>query len=174
MSATRRLRKRFAGRLSNNAQLVHERFPVGRHSSRRSRYGLILGMRMRRKQLHASDHRPLLVIVEPVLTRLKAGYDRMPRRRRMLRCMLTRRTVTATDVSTFRTSAEMEPPAFRRRQAFHTSLATWSRGEIDSAQIILHFDCSFRRYMSGSGFKAPARSSRYHLFPPALEPRPLH
>jgi hypothetical protein len=39
---------------------------------------------MRRKQLYTLDHRLLLVIEEPILTRLKAGYDRMPRRRRML------------------------------------------------------------------------------------------
>jgi hypothetical protein len=35
-------------------------------------------MRVRRKQFQTFDHSPLLVIEEPVLTRLKAGYDRMP------------------------------------------------------------------------------------------------
>jgi len=79
----------------------------------RSGGGLICWMRMRRKQLRTPDHFLLPVIVEPILTRLEAGYDRMPRCRRMLGCMLTRRTVTASDVPTLRTAAEMKPPTFR-------------------------------------------------------------
>jgi len=39
---------------------------------------------MRRKQFHTFDHPLLLVIEEPVLTRLKAAYDGMPCCRRML------------------------------------------------------------------------------------------
>jgi hypothetical protein len=39
---------------------------------------------MWRKQLYTLDHRLLLVIEEPILTRLKAGDDPMPSRRRML------------------------------------------------------------------------------------------
>jgi hypothetical protein len=70
-------------------------------------------MRMRRKQLHTLDHPLLLVIVEPILTRLEAGDDRMPCRCRMLGCMLARRTVAATDVPTLRTPAEVKPPTFR-------------------------------------------------------------
>ena len=66
-------------------------------------------MRMRRKQFRTFDHPPLLVIVEPILTRLKAGYDRLPCCHRMLGSMLTRRTVTASDVPTLRTPAEMKP-----------------------------------------------------------------
>jgi len=69
---------------TSNGRLVQERFPVGWHSACRSRYGLTFRMRVRRKQFHAFDHPLLLVIVEPVLTRLKAGYDGMPCRRRML------------------------------------------------------------------------------------------
>ena len=52
---------------------------------------------MWRKQLHTLDHPPLLVIVEPILTRLEAGNDRIPCCRRMLGRMLARRTVAATD-----------------------------------------------------------------------------
>ena len=74
----------------------------------------MLRMRMRREQLHAVDHRLLLVIEEPILTRLEAGNDRMPCRRRMLGRMLARRTVATTDVPTLRTPAEMMPPAARR------------------------------------------------------------
>jgi len=40
-------------------------------------------MRVRRQHLHTLDRFLLLVIEKPVFTRLKAGYDRMPRRRRM-------------------------------------------------------------------------------------------
>ena len=47
-------------------------------------YRLISRMRMRRKQLRTPDHPLSLVIVEPILTRLKAGYDGMPCRRRMI------------------------------------------------------------------------------------------
>ena len=81
---------------------------------------------MRRKQLHTLGHLLRLVIVEPVLTGLKAGYDRVPRRRRMLGCVLARRAVTAADVPALRTPTEMKPPTFRRCKAFHTSVATWS------------------------------------------------
>ena len=59
------------------------------------------------------DHPLLLVIVEPVFARLETGDDRMPRRRRMLGCMLARRAVTAPDVPALRTPAEMKPPTFR-------------------------------------------------------------
>ena len=156
------------------AELIQQRFPIGRHSSRRSRSRLILRMRMRRKQFRAIDHPLLLVIVEPILTRLEAGNNRMPRRRRMLRRMLIRRTVTAPDVSTLGTAAEMKPPTFRRRQAFHTPVATWFRSRVDSAVIFLHFEFSFRRCMSSKEFKQPARSFRSHPFLPLLEPRLLH
>jgi hypothetical protein len=125
-----------------NSILVQQRFPVGRHSSHRSRHGLILVMRMRRKQPHTLDRCPLLVIVEPILTRLEAGNDRMPRCRGMLGCMLARRTVAASDVPALRAPAEMKPPTFRRRQAFHTPIAARLRSGVDSALIFLHFDLS--------------------------------
>ena len=119
--------------------LVQQRLPVGWYPSRRSRYGLTFRMRVRRRQFHTPDHPLLLVIEEPVLARLKAGYDRMPGCRRMLRCVLTRRTVTASDVPTFRTPAEMKPPPSWRCQAFHTPIATRLRSGVDSAQTLFHF-----------------------------------
>src|SRR5277367_5004557 len=120
-------------------QLVQKRFPVGWHPSCWSRRGLVCWMRMRRKQRHTLDHPLLLVIVEPILTRFEAGNDRMPCRRRMLGCMLTWRTVTASDVPTLRAAAEMKPPTFRGCQAFHTSVAAWLRSGVDSAQALFHF-----------------------------------
>ncbi len=106
-------------------------------------------MRMRRKQLCTLDHLLLLVILllvieEPILTGLEAGNDRMPSRCRMLRCMLARRTVTATYVPTLRTAAEMKPPTFRGRQTFHTSIATRFRSGVNSTQTLFHFRFSFR------------------------------
>src|ERR1700722_2193662 len=79
-------------------QLVQERLPVCGHPSCGSGYGLTLRMRMRGKEFHTFNHPVFPVIEEPVLIRLKAGYDRVPRCRRMLGCMLTRRTVTASNV----------------------------------------------------------------------------
>jgi hypothetical protein len=96
-------------------------------------------MRVRRRQFHTFGRRLLLVVVEPFFAWLKAGYDRMAGRRSMLRSMLTRRTVTAPDVPTLRTSAEMKPPTFGRRKTFDTPVATWFGGEIDSAMIFFHF-----------------------------------
>jgi hypothetical protein len=60
-----------------NGQLIQERLPVGRHPSCGSRYKLACGMRVRWEQWCTFDHSPSLVIVEPVLTRLKAGYNQM-------------------------------------------------------------------------------------------------
>jgi len=99
---------------------------------------------MRREQLRPLDHPLRLVIEEPILTGLEAGNDRMPRRCRMLGCMLARRTVTATDVPTLRTPAEMKPPTFRGRQTFHTSIATRFRSRVNSARTLFHFRFSFR------------------------------
>ena len=145
-----RQRKPLICRRPYNGQLVQERFPVGWHPSCWSRRGLISWMRMRREQLDSldRDHALLLVIVEPVLTRLEAGNDRMPCRCRMLRCMLTRRTVAASDVPTLRTPAEMKPPTSRRSQAFHAPVATWFRSGVDSAPIFFHFSIFLSRTLS--------------------------
>src|SRR5271155_1066403 len=123
---------------------MQKRFPIGWNSPCRSRGWLILRMRMRRKQLHTLDHCLLLVIVEPILTRLEAGNDRMPCFCGMLGRMLARRTVAATDVPTLRTATEMKPPAFRRRQAFDAPIATRLRSGVDSAVVFFHFQLSFR------------------------------
>lgn len=64
--------------------LVEERLPVGRHLSRWPRCRLTFWMRVRRKQPNSAYHRPLLIVEKPVLAGLKAGYDRMPSRIRML------------------------------------------------------------------------------------------
>ena len=60
-------------------------------------------MRMRRQQLRPFDRLPRLVIVEPILTRLEAGDDRMPGRSCVPGRMLAWRAIAATDVPTLRT-----------------------------------------------------------------------
>ena len=117
---------------ANNGSLVQQRFPVGRHPSRRSRHGLIFGVRMRGRQPHTLDHRLLVVIVEPTLAWLEAGNDRMPRCRGVLGRVLAQRTVAASDVPALRAPAEMKPPTFRRRQAFHTPIAARLRSGVDT------------------------------------------
>jgi hypothetical protein len=135
---------------------------------------LVVGVRMRRKQLHTLDHLLLLVIEEPVLTRLEAGNDRMPRCCRMPGSMLAGRTVAAANVAALRAPAEMKPPPFRRSQAFDTAIAARPRSAVDSSPVSFHFRFSFRVSCSQMNLTAPAGSSRYHpfLLPPGL--RPLH
>jgi hypothetical protein len=154
--------------------LVQERFPVSWYPCCRTRNGLIFRMRMRRKQLHTIDHRLLVVIVEPILTRLEAGNDRMPGGGRVPGCMLAGRTVAATDVPTLRAAAEVKPPTSRRRQAFHTTVSTWLRSGINPTATFLHLDSSFRRCMSSNAFKPAARPSLYHPFLRLPGPLPLH
>ncbi len=79
---------------------------------------------MRRKQLHALDHRGLVVIVEPILTWLEAGNDRMPGCSCVPGGMLARRAIAASDVPTLRTPTKVKPPTFRRRQTFDTPITS--------------------------------------------------
>jgi hypothetical protein len=98
----------------------------------------------------------------------------MPHRRRMLCRMLTRRTITASDVPTLGTPTEMKPPTLRRREAFHTPITTRLRSGVDSARTLFHFRFSFRVLCSRNNVKPPARPSRYRPFLRLLEPRPPH
>jgi hypothetical protein len=129
---------------------------------------------MRRKQFDTLDHPLLLIVVEPILTRLKAGNYWVPCRCRMLGCMLTRRTVAASDVPTLGTPTEMKPPTFRRRQAFHTPIAARLRSWVDPARTLFHLQFSFRSLGLQNSVKPPAKSSRQRLFLPLLEPRLHH
>jgi hypothetical protein len=104
--------------------LVQQRVPISWDFSRRPWCWLIQGMRMRGKQLNALDHGALVIIVEPILTWLEAGNDRMPRFSCVPGRMLTRRAIAATDVPTLRTPTEMKPPTFRRRKTFDTPITS--------------------------------------------------
>src|SRR5436305_13094849 len=70
---------RFPGQLRCSMLLVEQRFPIGRNSADWSWRSLTLRMRTRRHQLHALNRLPPVVIEEPILVRLEAGDDRMPR-----------------------------------------------------------------------------------------------
>jgi hypothetical protein len=69
-------------------------------------------VRVRRRQFRTLNHSLLLVIKKPIFTGFKAGNHRMSCSRRMSRCMLARRTVTASDMPAFSAPAEVEPPPF--------------------------------------------------------------
>src|ERR1700722_9516319 len=78
--------------------------------------------------------------------------------------MLTRRAVAATDVPTLSATSKVKPPTIRRRQAFHTSVATWFRSLINSRVIFLHFDFSFRHCLPSriASFPLRARRPKFH------------
>ena len=65
-----------------------------------------------------------VVVIKPIFTRFEAGYYRVSSGVSVFRGMLARGTVAATDVSTFRAPAEVEPPT-TRGQTLYTSLAAW-------------------------------------------------
>src|SRR4051795_3816330 len=123
-------------------------------------------MRMRRRQLRPLDDFLLLIIEEPMLARLEAGDNGMPRGRRMPGCMLARRTVASADVPTLRTPAQMKPPAIRRGHTFHASITTRFRSGIDSTRELFHLR------LPSLIFRAPARFCRCHPFLPPYELRP--
>jgi hypothetical protein len=75
----------------------------------------------------------------------------------MLGCMLAWRTVAASDVPAFRAPAKMEPPTFRRRQAFHTPISAWLRSGVDSALISLHFRFVLTFDVTSSVFQVTGR-----------------
>ena len=120
---------------------------------------------MGRKQLHPFDHSLFLVIEEPILTRLEAGYDRMLCRCRMLGCMLARRTVTASDVPTLRAPAEVKPPTVRGREALHTPIATRFRSGVDSAHTFFHSRSSFRVFARKRRRRAQRMSGHQQYLP---------
>ena len=88
--------------------------PIRWNPSCRAGDRLSFRVRVRRRQFRTLNHSLLLVIKKPVFTGFKAGNHGMSCHRRMSRCMLVRRTVTASDMPAFSATAEVEPPPFRR------------------------------------------------------------
>jgi hypothetical protein len=81
--------------------------PVFRHLSCRPGRGLALRMPARRSKLWPADHLLSLIVPEPGFAGLKTRRDRMARRLKVLRGMLTGRAVTTPDVSALSTSAQV-------------------------------------------------------------------
>lgn len=103
-------------------------------------------MGVRRRQFHSFNHLRRLVIPEPVLVWLKAGYDGVPSLNSMFGAVPAGRTVTATNVSALRAAAQMQPPTIRC-EALHTTGSTWLRLWIDSRMMRLHlFPLLLRSY----------------------------
>jgi hypothetical protein len=70
-------------------------------------------------------------VIKPVLSGLEACNNRVTGRCVVLRGMLTRRSITAPDMSAFAATSKMEPPP-ARRQAFDTAGAAWFHRRINS------------------------------------------
>src|SRR5271165_7046431 len=77
-------------------------------------------MRVRGVELRAGDVFLGAIVVEPLLTRLEAHDNGVTRSGIVFRRMLSRRTITAADVTAFGASAKMQPPS-APRQAFDAS-----------------------------------------------------
>ena len=77
------------------------------------------------------------IIVEPTLSRLKTCDDRMTCGRMMFGCVLIRRAVAATDMTTFGTSPQMKPPT-TLRHAFNATCAAGLRGGVNALYPVFH------------------------------------
>jgi hypothetical protein len=89
---------------------VQQALPICRDGPRWSGCGLIQRMANRGGELRSCEHLSRTVVVEPMLTRLKAHDDRMARGGVVLRGVLVWRSVAAADVPALRASAKMQPP----------------------------------------------------------------
>jgi hypothetical protein len=133
-----------AARQSNDAAargartlVVKLRLPVCRHRAVRSRHRLIHRMRMRSGKLGAGEGFFCTVVVKPMLARLEALDDRVPRGGEMFRGMLTWRAVAAADVTALRTPAKMKPP-FARSGAFDAACSARLGRRVDTIPHRLH------------------------------------
>src|SRR5580700_11905472 len=84
------------------ALFVQQRLPVCRHPFGRSGRRLIQRMRVRRGKFWAGEGLLRTIVVKPPLARLETRDNRVTRGGEMFRCMLTWRTITATDVAALR------------------------------------------------------------------------
>jgi hypothetical protein len=108
--------------------LVQARLPVRRYLSHGPRRRLALWVPSRFSEFAAFDHLSRPKIVEPRLARFKTRNHRVACRLKVLRRMLARRTVAASDVSAFDAATQMQPPT-TRGEAFDTAITgRWNRG----------------------------------------------
>jgi hypothetical protein len=115
--------------------------PVFRDPSFRSGRGLVLWMPARRSKLRPTDHLLSLIAPEPGFAGLKAGRDRMSRRVKVLRGMLTGRAVTTADMSALRATAQVQPPSIGSQTFGATCPARFS-SRINGRMIGFGFHCS--------------------------------
>lgn len=80
---------------------MQQRPPISWDMAARSRRRLILGMRVRRREFHAVNHRLFLVIPKPILAGFETRRHGMAARSRVARSVLAGRAVTATDMPAF-------------------------------------------------------------------------
>src|ERR1700730_15485975 len=103
-----------------DALSVQSSLPISGHGARRSWHRLLERVVSGRDQLGAVEILLGGVVKEPVFVRLVALHDRVPRVGRMVTGVLRWGRVTASDVSTTRAAAQMEPPTIAG-DAFDTS-----------------------------------------------------
>jgi hypothetical protein len=89
---------------------VQVSLPVSWHAAARSRYGLVQRVMLGRGQVRTGEVLLGPEVPEPVLARLVAPDDRVPRVGRVVTGMLRWRRVAAADVAAGRAPAEVQPP----------------------------------------------------------------
>jgi hypothetical protein len=148
--------------------------PVPRNFALRPGRRLIgwMGIRRRKRKGRRLDHRILPIVVKPIFARLKAGDDRMPALVCVLRGMLARRGVAATDMPALGTSPQVQPPR-PVSQALSASISARRRIGIDPRIFPFHSSHSFPGIVPFSSPRcadAKAHGSAVGL-PPTQKPR---
>lgn len=114
--------------------LMQQRAPVTRNAALRTRYRLILSMGAGRRQLGAVNGRVPLVVVEPILTRLKAGNHRMAGLMKVLSRVLARRSIATADVPAFGATPQVQPPS-AACQALDTAISSGRYIRVDAPNV---------------------------------------
>ena len=116
---------------------MKKRLPIWGHTASWPGYGLIRRMRLWVGKRRSDKKLFRAIIVEPTLSRLKTCDDRMTCGRMMFGCVLIRRAVAATDMTTFGTSPQMKPPT-TLRHAFNATCAAGLRGGVNALYPVFH------------------------------------
>ena len=134
---------------------MEPRLPIARNLSSRSGRRLIFRMPAWLGEPRARDHSLSPIVVKPGFSGLEACRDRMPCRVKMLRSMLARRVVAASDVPAFCAAAEVQPPT-PCSQALRAARAARRHIGIDSMMISFHGQFLFESILYGSSNTLPA------------------
>jgi hypothetical protein len=109
-----------------------------RNAPLRTRYGLVFWMPARRCQIHAVNGESFLVVVEPVLTGLKAGNYRMLAKMKVLGRVLAGRAVATAYMPAFGAAPQMKPPS-ATSQTFDATISAWACSRVDSTDASVRF-----------------------------------